>query len=163
MAPYEAREGFSCEYFAAQQRLLFLTGVIPEYENEIFYHCVRGAALCRAFADFFFRTNRHIDWDRATPDTDISAALPPSRRLYLDPGLLGLRYRLLLGPWRLDPSTARRVPLDPRILGLQREQLLLQRGLLGSDRRVLRGNQLRLRLRGTRLLRRTVGWQYLPL
>src|SRR5207248_11181986 len=135
----------------------------PEYENEILYRCARGVALCRASADIFFCTNRHIRWDRATPDTDISTALPPGRRLYLDPGLLGLRFRLLLGPWRLGASAAGRIPVDPRILGLQREQLFLQRRLLGPDRRVLRRNQLRLRLRRTRLLRRTMGRQYVPL
>ena len=87
----------------------------------------------------------------------------PGPRLYLDSGLLGLRFRLLLGPWRLGPSAADRIPVDPRILGLQRQQLLLQQRLLGADRRILWRDQLRLGLRGTGILRRTMGRQYVPL
>ena len=46
-------------------------------------------------------------------------------------GLLGLRFRLLLGPWRLDPSAARRIPMDPGILGLRRAARSLNEGYWG--------------------------------
>src|SRR5438105_7694421 len=69
---YEAPKGFSSEYFGAQQRLIF-THATSDYENEIFYGCAGGDALCRAFADVFFCTSRDIDCDRTTPDTDICA------------------------------------------------------------------------------------------
>jgi hypothetical protein len=51
----------------------------------------------------------------------------------------------------------------PRDTGATTAAITLQRGLLGPDRRVLRRDQLRLRLRGTGLLRRPMGRQYVPL
>src|SRR5438477_11047906 len=60
-------------------------------------------------------------------------------------------YYWVPGAWVLPPRVGF---VDPRILGLQREQLLLQRRLLGPDRRVLRRDELRLRLRGAGLRRR---------
>ena len=89
--------------------------------------------------------------------------LRASRRLYLDPGLLGLRFRLLLGSWRLGPSAANRIPVDPGYWGYNGGNYFFNEGYWGPTRRVLRRDQLRLRLRGTGLLRRPMGRQYVPL
>src|SRR6478752_7934873 len=64
------RKGFRLNTSGRNSVSLF-THATSDYENENFYHCARGDALCRAFAHLFFCTSRHIDRDRATPDTDI--------------------------------------------------------------------------------------------
>ena len=64
------RKGFRLN-ISERNSVSFFTHATSDYENEIFYRCAGGDALCRAFADVFFCTNRDIDWDRTTPDTDI--------------------------------------------------------------------------------------------
>ena len=54
-------------------------------------------ALCRAFADFFFCTSRHIDWDRATPDTDISATLRARPQAIFGPRATGPTIPVITG------------------------------------------------------------------
>src|SRR6478752_1892274 len=64
------RKGF-CLNTSGRNSVSWFNSCYTKYENENFYRCARSDALCGAFADVFFCTSRHIDWDRATADTDI--------------------------------------------------------------------------------------------
>src|SRR5271156_3980471 len=91
--------------------------------------------------------DRHFHFPRATGTAHLRAAHLPQRRLPLDPWLLGLRRRrLFLDFWRLDSASRSRLPLDSRLLGLEWRGVCLQSRLLGPNRGLLWGYQLRLRL-----------------
>src|SRR5260221_8386265 len=97
--------------------------------------------------------------NRSTSIGGLRAADLPRRRLYLDAWLLVLqrRWRLFLGSRNMGVGARSRLPVDARLLGLGERTLCLECRILGSKRRLLRRNRLRIRLLRQRLRRPLLG------
>ena len=71
------------------------------------------------------RAGRHIGQCCSAGSARIRATSLPGRRIYLDSGLLGVRQRLLLGPWCVGATAQSGSALDTAVVGLEQRRLRL--------------------------------------
>jgi hypothetical protein len=101
--------------------------------------------------------DRHRGQYRSPDDTGLRPAALPGAELSLGTWLLGVgTRRLLLGAGNVGCRACNRSALDAGVLALEDGRILLVPWLLGPDRRILRRNQLWIRL-----FRRWIRWRLL--